>query len=116
MSVNSYQRNLQSLHWYVLVSFPAANTPNIKAEPTLLAALIFSTFVDLQLVHFIPVDIGLPQPGQLSAEDEISLLQSGQVIKAINLFLLFVKVIILFFISIPLVHFCCHQVKHKLID
>jgi len=32
------------------------------------------------------VTIGLPQLGQLSAEDDISLLQSGQVIKAIRLF------------------------------
>lgn len=31
-------------------------------------------------------DIGLPQLGQLSAEDDISLLQSGQVIKAIIYF------------------------------
>jgi len=31
------------------------------------------------------VDMGLPQLGQLSAEDEISLLQSGQVISAISI-------------------------------
>jgi len=38
--------------------------------------------VDLQLGHFIFVCIGRPQPGQFSALSEISLLQSGQVIKA----------------------------------
>jgi hypothetical protein len=42
--------------------------------------------VDLQLGHFMLVDIGLPQCGQLSAEEDISLLQSGHVIKAIVYF------------------------------
>jgi hypothetical protein len=49
----------------------AAKTPNIKTEPTLLAELILSTFVDLQLVHLIIVDIGLPQCRQFSAASEI---------------------------------------------
>jgi len=41
---------------------------------------------DLQFGHLMLVDIGLPQLGQLSAEDDISLLQSGQVIKAMIYF------------------------------
>jgi hypothetical protein len=41
----------------------------------------------------MPVDIGLPQLGQLSANDEICLLQSGHVIKAIEfIFLLVLKI------------------------
>jgi hypothetical protein len=69
-----------------LVNLPAAKTPHIKAEPTLLAELILWTLEDLQFGHLILDDIGLPQLGELSAEDEISLLQSGQVIKAIIYF------------------------------
>jgi hypothetical protein len=56
------------------------NRPHIKADPTLLAVLILSILVDLQLGHFISVCIGLPQFGQFSAESDISLWQSGQVI------------------------------------
>jgi hypothetical protein len=66
----------------------AANTPNINAEPILDPVLIFSTFVDLQLGHFIAVTIGRPQPGQLSAKEEISLLQSGQDTRAIRIYFL----------------------------
>ena len=58
--------------------------PNIKTEPNLFAELILWIFADLQLGHLMPVDIGLPQLGQLSADDEISLPQSGHVIKAIK--------------------------------
>ena len=59
-------------------------TPHISTDAALLAALIFSTLVLLQLGHLIAVCIGLPQLGQLSAESEISLLQSGQVIRGIG--------------------------------
>jgi hypothetical protein len=44
-----------------LVSFPIANSPNITAEPTLLAALILDTSVALQVGHLIAVFIGWPQ-------------------------------------------------------
>jgi len=71
------------LHCHVLLNFPIAKTPNNAAEPTLLAALIFDTCVDLQFGHFIAVEIGRPQFGQLSASDDICLVQSGQEINGI---------------------------------
>lgn len=40
----------------------------------------------MQFGHLMLTDIGLPQLGQFSAEDEISLLQSGQEIRAIIYF------------------------------
>ena len=73
-----------SLHWYVLLTFPAANTPQSKTEPILLASLIFSTLVDLQVGHLIAEDIGLPQKGQDSAEDDISFPQSEHFINPIT--------------------------------
>ena len=78
----SHHIYLQELHLYVLFLLPE-KTPHIKAEPTLLAALIFSTLWDLQLGHLMEVFIGLPQLGQLSASEEICLLQSGQVTSGI---------------------------------
>jgi hypothetical protein len=66
-----------------LLTFPIAKTPKRATEPALLSPLIFSIFVDLQFGHFICVDIGFPQKGQASADVEISLPQSGQIINPI---------------------------------
>jgi hypothetical protein len=80
-----YQLARQLLHLNVFDIFPAANTPHISAEPTLLALDIFSISVDLQVGHLMVVSIGRPQCIQLSAESEICFAQSGQFTSAIIL-------------------------------
>jgi len=60
-----------------------ANTPHNNTEPALLIPFIFSILADLQSGHLIPIDIGLPQNGHVSAEDDISLPQSPHSINAL---------------------------------
>ena len=79
--------DLQSLQTYRLLTLFAANTPHIAIDATLLAPLIIFTFLLLHFGHLTAVSIGAPHAGHIFATSDTSRPHSGQLIKAIPLFL-----------------------------